>query len=215
MFTILIASTLALVAPQPPAAPPAGTQPQDRAAGQADKAGQPGQADKALDGQWTIICLEKNGQPMPEAKNMTVKCEGNTITCSAKDGKPAMTLKVVFGQNGTIRVTEQNATGTQPAEAGKPIDTAGRDPAAMGTKSGVYVLTSEFLAVCIHDDARGASDRNGGRGADATPAVDGGRPGAEGGRTGADREGAANGGNPTAKSYCSIVLKRDGAAPAK
>ena len=202
MFTILIASTLALAAPQPPAAPPAGTQPQDRGA---DKAGQ---MDKALDGQWTIVCLEKNGQPMPEAKNMTVKCEGNTITCSAKDGKPAMTLKVVFGQNGTIKVTEQTASGTQPAEVGKPADTAGRDPAAMGTKSGVYVMTSDYLAVCIHDDARGASDRNGGRGAEATPAVVGGRTGAEG-------EGAANGSNPTTKSYCSIVLKRDGAAPAK
>ncbi len=200
MNTLVMTSVLALVALQPPAAPatpaapPADRQPQDRAA----------PADKALDGQWTIVCLEKNGQPMPEAKNMTVKCEGNTITCTAKDGKPAMTLKVVFGQNGTIKVMEQNATGTQPAEAGKPADTAGRDPAAGGAKSGVYVMTSDFLAVCIHDDARGA----GGRGADATPAVDGGRPGA-------DREAAATGGNPTAKSYCSIVLKREGAAPAK
>lgn len=197
MNTLVMISVLALIALQPPA-PPADRQPQDRAAS----------ADKSLDGQWTIVCLEKNGQPMPEAKNMTVKCEGNTITCSAKDGKPAMTLKVTFGQNGTIKVTELNATGTQPAEAGKPADTAGRDSAAMGTKSGVYVMTSEYLAVCIHDDARGASDRSGGRGADATPAVDGGRPGV-------DREVAANGGNPTAKSYCSIVLKRDGSAPAK
>ena len=182
MTTLLIASVLALTAPQQP---PGGAQPQDRAA----------PTDKALDGQWTIVCLEKNGQPMPEAKAMTVKCEGNTITCSAKDGKPAMTLKVVFGQNGTLKVTEQNAEASPAPEPGRPADTAGRDPAS-ASKSGVYVLTSDFLAVCIHDTAARGADRNG-----------------SGDTTAADRVGG--GSNPSAKSYCSIILKREGTAPNK
>lgn len=92
---------------------------------------------KCLDGAWTVVCYEKGGEAQAEAKGMTVKAEAGTIICSVKDGKPAMTLKVVLGPNGTIQVTEVSA------------DTAAPAPAA---RAGVYVLTADFLAVRLNTE---------------------------------------------------------------
>lgn len=103
---------------------------------------------KTLDGAWTVVCYEKDGEPQPEAKGMTVKAEAGMITCSGKDGKPVMTLKVVLGPNGTVQVTEVGA------------DTAAPAPAA---RAGVYVLTQDILAISINEEA----------GADPKPAVAG------------------------------------------
>ncbi|MBY0456409.1 MAG: hypothetical protein K2V38_03665 [Gemmataceae bacterium] len=110
---------------------------------QADAPQRPGAADDnknkpaiPLDGTWTVLCAEKDGQPMPDAKNMTVTARGDTITCAGKDGKPAMTLKVEFGPNATIKVKE--TTGAAGSE--KTAD-----------KVGVYVLTQDFLSLCVHD----------------------------------------------------------------
>ena len=69
-----------------------------------------GVAGRSLDGAWTVVCYEKAGQPQADAKGMTVKAEGGTITCSGRDGKPSMTLKVAFGPNGTVQVTEAGGT---------------------------------------------------------------------------------------------------------
>jgi hypothetical protein len=103
---------------------------------------------KSLDGAWTVVCYEKDGQPQPEAKGMTVKADAGTITCSGKDGKVAMTLKVAFGPNGTVQVTEAGADATVPAT-----------PA----RAGVYVLTQDLLAISVNEEA----------GADPKPAVEG------------------------------------------
>lgn len=196
MNILLLTAALGLVAPQAPAAPATPAAPQDRAAAAPDK---------SLDGQWTVVCFEKAGQPMPEAKNMTVKCEGNMITCSGKDGKPTLAMKVTFGPNATIRVTELGSDAKPGAEvkpgevqqvggADRPGDAAGR----AGTRAGVYVLTQDYLAICIHEDAAGA-------------------------REGAPREAAqpdeanrASAGNtPSTKSYCTVILRREGAAQNK
>ena len=93
---------------------------------------------KCLDGAWTVVCYEKGGEAQPEAKGMTVKAENGTITCSGKDGKPAMTMKVVIGQNGTVQVTEVSA------------DTSA---AAAPARAGVYVLTNDFLAISLNTEA--------------------------------------------------------------
>ena len=93
---------------------------------------------KCLDGVWTVVCFEKGGEAQPEAKGMTVKAENGTITCSGKDGKTAMTMKVVIGQNGTVQVTEQGA------------DTS---VAAAPARAGVYVLTNDFLAISLNTEA--------------------------------------------------------------
>jgi hypothetical protein len=73
-----------------------------------------------------------------EAKGMTVKAKGGAITCSGKDGKAAVTLKVVLGPNGTVQMTEVSADTTAPAAA---------------AKAGVYVLTTDFLAISLNAEA--------------------------------------------------------------
>jgi uncharacterized protein (TIGR03067 family) len=98
-------------------------------------------ADKAsvnLDGNWTVVAIEKNGQPVEDAKNMTVMAKGNTFTCTGKDSKPAMTWKIEFGGQGTVSVQVQEGDG-----------------AAMA-KKGVYVLTKDMIALCLHAEESAA-----------------------------------------------------------
>ena len=90
---------------------------------------------KCLDGAWTVVCYEKGGEIQTEAKGMTVKAESGTITCSGKDGKTAMTMKVVFGPNGTVQVTEVIA-----------------DTPAAAAKAGVFVLTTDYLAISLNTE---------------------------------------------------------------
>ena len=101
----------------------------------------------SLDGNWTVLAAEKDGKPMPDAKNMTVTAKGNTVTCSGKDGKPATTMKVEFGPNGTITVHETSAS-------------AGTDKAT--EKKGVYVLTDNYFSLCVCDcgEKAGAEPKN-------------------------------------------------------
>jgi uncharacterized protein (TIGR03067 family) len=96
---------------------------------------------KCLDGAWTIACFEKNGEPQADHKGMVVKVTDGTITCSGKDGKPAMTMTAVLGSNGTIRITETDSS----------------NPNNNKTKSGVYVLSKETLAICVHGDKTGGT----------------------------------------------------------
>jgi len=98
---------------------------------------------ESLDGNWTILAIEKDGQPMADAKEMTVTIKGDTITCNGKDGKKSMTMRVEFGQKGTVKVTDT----TNAAPGDKPE-----------AKEGVYIHTHDFLSVCVHK----AGDRPGG-----------------------------------------------------
>ncbi len=126
----------------------------------------PRTADRAtqtsLDGNWTIVALEKDGQPVAEAKNMTVMAKGDTITCSAKDGKPAMSWKVSFADMGTVKVTATEGDNAKPTES-----------------SGVYVLTNDMLALCLHNSKNDKTE--------PTTVTSG----------------------PNQKSHCSIILKRE------
>ena len=99
---------------------------------------------KSIDGAWTVVCYEKGGEAQADAKGMTVKADAGIITCAGKDGKGAMTMKVVFGPNGMIQITEVNADTTVPASA---------------AKSGVYVLTEHYLAISLNGDAPAAGGK--------------------------------------------------------
>jgi uncharacterized protein (TIGR03067 family) len=88
-----------------------------------------------LDGNWTVLAAEKDGQPMADAKDMTVTIKGDTITCNGKDGKKAMSVRVEFGPKGTVKVTDT----TNAAPGDKPE-----------SKEGVYIHTRDFLSVCVH-----------------------------------------------------------------
>ncbi|MBX9626167.1 MAG: hypothetical protein K2X82_20380, partial [Gemmataceae bacterium] len=139
-------ATLFLTAALAVGQPPTGN---DRPAGQpaapgaaADRAAPPGNV--SLDGNWTVVCLEKNGQPVPNAANMTVTVRGNTVTFDAgkATGQPAAgpnqmrAMRLDFGRDGRVYVTEANAdgkfdiapgTGARPDTDRPPPGTAGVD----------------------------------------------------------------------------------------
>ena len=99
---------------------------------------------KCLNGAWTVVCYEKRGEAQPDAKGMVVKADGGTIICSGKDGKPTMTLKVAFGQNNTVQVTEVAADTSAPAAA---------------ARAGVYVLTADLLAISLNAEPAAGADK--------------------------------------------------------
>ena len=124
----------------------------------------------SLDGNWTVVCYERDGQPVDAAKNATVTFKDNTIKFEAKDGTTKMkSMRVEFGKEGTLRITESDSLVS--AEKGARAEQA---------KAGVYVLSKNYLAICVHDET----------------AV----------RDGAATE--RIGGNPSMKSQCTILLKR-------
>lgn len=177
MNAILVASALALLLQQPAEETKPGTKPGATPAGSAQ--------DAKIDGNWKVICLEKNGSPVADAKDSTVTVQGNTIRVAGKDGKQPMTLTLDFADQGKIRVTESNkGEGANPGA--QPANDRGQ------AKQGVYVLTQDFLAICLHDDKAGA----------AQPAQQPAQAGA-----------TASSAQPTAKSYMSIILKREGGNP--
>jgi len=191
MYSLLTAALIATLTPaqqqnQPnrPGQQPATPQGQQR----------PGDASPhSIDGNWTVICLEKNGQPVAEAKNVTVSIRDNVVTFTSpantaeRDRMKAMRLD--FSGEGKIRVTEAGADGkfANTAPGAAPGTTTGAAPGSAGNQSkpGVYILTRDYLSVCIHDEQ--------------------------------PREGAAartEVGKPSGKSYCTVVLKRsDSSSP--
>lgn len=192
MYAVLLAIAL-VAADDKPKAPPAGDDKPAMAA--------------SLDGNWMVVCAEKNGQPVADAKNMTVAIKGNVVTCNAPAGstdKAMKAMRLTFGPNATIRVTEANADGkfndTTPDQT--PADGTKPD-ANKGTKSGVYVLTSEYLAICIHEENANSGIRQVG-GTDPATTPPGEKP-----AVGTERS-EANG-KPNGKSYCTMILKRSDA----
>ncbi len=133
-----------------------------------------------LDGTWTVVCIEKNGEAMKDAKDMTVTVKDNTVTCSGKDGKSAMTVKFEFTGPGQAKVTTTDGAATTGTDR--------KEDAKAATKAAVYVLTKDYLAVCVHDDKGSGTDKPG------DPARGG--------------SGAITTAAPTSKSACSIILKR-------
>src|SRR4051794_2729626 len=57
-----------------------------------------------LDGTWTVVSIEKNGEAMKDASAMTVTVKDNTATFSGKDGKQAMSVRFEFTGPGMARV---------------------------------------------------------------------------------------------------------------
>jgi len=133
MYATLLTAVLLAQAPQ------TGTQP-------------PGRDAQSLDGTWTVLCLEKDGQPVPDAKHMTVTIKNNVCTFAGGDEKHAQkAMRIEFGQNGTVRLTEQDA-GTAPGAA------AGDQKHA--AKTGHYILTKDFFCVCLKDNQAAGSGRD-------------------------------------------------------
>ncbi|QEL19223.1 hypothetical protein [Limnoglobus roseus] len=133
-------------------------------------------SNKSIDGTWTVLCAEKDGQPLAEAKDITVTVKDNVFNVRCKDGKE-MSLKMEFTGPGQAKMTEENAPTTNTDAIKK----------SQGPKEAVYVLTNDFLSICVHHD------KNTG---DIKPA------------SATDETGRAS-----SKSYCSFVLKRTDSEP--
>jgi len=190
MYELLLVTLVAL------AASPAQ---QQNVPGQPNTAQAQGQRDSsppmAIDGNWTVVCLEKNGQPVAHAKDVTVSIRDNVVTfnCPAntaeKDKIKAMRLD--FSPGGKIRVTEAGADGKFSNTSTTPgAASPGNAPGSANTeaKAGVYVLALDYFAVCVHDES---------------------------GREGVVPAGARDQvGKPNAKSHCTVILKRaDSSSP--
>lgn len=87
-----------------------------------------------LEGSWTVLCLEKDGQPVPDAKDMTVTLKDGALTCQCP--KTKMTMKIEFTGPGKGKVTAGAAKEGEKAE----------------TKDAVFVMTNDYLAICVHDE---------------------------------------------------------------
>ncbi len=127
----------------------------------------------SLDGNWTVLCVEKEGQPMPDAKKMTCSIANNVVTCKSDAKNDMKSMRLEFGPDATIRVTEMNERGV-----------------AEKAKTGVYVLSKDFLAICLHDSATTTTSA-----------------GTDGERTSRKID-AAFAPTPNTKSHCTIVLRR-------
>jgi hypothetical protein len=102
-----------------------------------------------LNGSWMILCYERDGKPVDEAKNATVTIKDNVISFQAKDGTSKIkSMRCEFIKPGHIRVTEVDS-----------VSTTGTEQA----KEGVVVATKDYLAVCLHDENAGRNE-NAGRG---------------------------------------------------
>lgn len=97
-----------------------------------------------IEGSWTVVSYEKDGQPMAEAKNCTVTIKDNMITFEGKEGKAPKAMRLEFANMGKLRATE--------------IENVSDRPDATKAKDGVFVCTQDFLAVCVHDTD--ATNRN-------------------------------------------------------
>ncbi len=137
---------------QAPDAPPTAT---NRAA--------PVKAEKSLDGNWTVVCYEKDGKPMPEAKDCQVMVKDNVATFTCKDDKNKITaLRLECGDKGTIKATEVANAGSDR----KPGDHA-------KAMTGVCVKTAEYVAICVHPadaNTKTGSETTNDRNAESKPA---------------------------------------------
>ena len=133
----------------------------------------------ALDGTWTVLSAEKNGEAVKDAKDMTVTVKDNVITCNCV--KSGTTMRIEFTGPGKGRVTT-----TEGKETDK---VAAKDGEKAAAKDAVFVLTSDYLAVCVHDEkpSLGVDGKPRDRNTDAAY-------------------------QPSTKGQCTVILKRTDAA---
>ncbi len=110
------------------------------------KTAEKGDKASCLDGTWKVLCAEKNGEAIPDAKDMTVTVKDNTITCNCS--KTGNTMKIELTGPGKARVTATEGKGEVSKGEGKGE-----------AKEATFILTNDYLAVCMHEekDAKSAS----------------------------------------------------------
>ena len=128
-----------------------------------------------IDGQWTIVYCEMDGQKVDPSRSNTLTISGNVATFT-KEGKQCR-VQLNPGRDGMLTATElstdqragaqQDRPGAQPGQPG-----AGTVP-GQGTHRGVYIASQEYLCLCL--EKQGSEPRPAaatGAGAAARPAAD-------------------------------------------
>jgi hypothetical protein len=189
----------------------------------------------SIDGTWTVLCFEKNGQAVPEAKNMTITIRNNVATCSGDEKSRPKAMRLEFGQNGMIRVTELDTTvGTEPGRppeparpgAGRPDagppnadqPDAGRPNAAgdaRNAKTGHYILAKEFFCVCLKDGQSDGARPGGGAIPPAASRIPGEQPVRPAGGADNTQPGTFGTTVPAGKPDAVVIIlkKSDGSSP--
>lgn len=215
-----IAALATLLAATACAAQPDRTARPDKSGQPGTGAGRAGDKAASLDGEWVMVSASHGGTAASGANKMTVTVKGNVVTfggtggtggTGASDKATMKALRLDFGPSGTIRVTAAGAdgkfgtgtgtggtSGTGGDKGGAAGGTGTRPGGAdmPGPTSGVYVLTSGYLAISVFTSG-GTGGTTGGTGT---------------GGTGTAGSGAMSG--PQMSTHMSVVLKRgSGARP--
>lgn len=105
----------------------------------------------ALDGTWSVVSIARGGRSLDGGDKLTVAIKGNVMTFNAAAGAAATggpapagkdqlrAMRLSFGPNGTVRVTEADADGKFDAGLVRPggVVGAGGANATAGTAPGV------------------------------------------------------------------------------
>lgn len=151
MYATLLTALAVLLQPPVQPIPP---QP-----GQAFAPGQPGINQPAmpsatsLDGTWTVLTLEKNGDVVKDMNNKTITVKNGVATFTNGNDKREQ-MRLEFGPNGTLRVTDlsNNADQTNaPPPGAIPGGAAAYNPQQI--KTGVYIMTHNYFSVTLHNNA--------------------------------------------------------------
>jgi len=74
---------------------------------------------QSLDGDWQVLALEKDGRAVEGANTLTVSVRNNVVTFSGgEERNRPQAMRIEFGPNGTVRLTEQGAGDRPGAGAG-------------------------------------------------------------------------------------------------
>jgi len=168
-----------------------------------------------LDGNWTVLCFEKDGQPVEAAKNATVTFKDNMIKFEGKDGTSKVkSMRIEFDRPGHIRVTEMEPTsaGTSTTNRGTTASGSTDNHGAGKAESGVYVATKDYLAICLHDEsAEHGSGTGTGTGTGRSGSGTGGTALGSGSQ-GSQGSQLSSSGFASSKTKCTVILKREGAS---
>ena len=226
MYALLLAAVLG------------GQDPTTRPATGAGDRGRDAAGPVTLDGSWAVVAYERDGSAVDGASSRTVTVRGNTMSFGtgrsgtgagpdAGGGADAAfgTFRMEFGPRGTIRVTElgpgaAGGTGTGGTGTGKGAGT-GRTETGAGTaagadtgiRTGVYVMSRDFIAITLHED-RGGPGTGTGTSRPLTGPVTGTGTKTGTGSTGTGAgtgAGAAAGVGPEMRAYMTLILRRSDA----
>ncbi|MFO0852668.1 MAG: hypothetical protein U0871_29520 [Gemmataceae bacterium] len=144
MTALLLTATLLIQPPQPPTGAGGSRETGTTGRNVPDRGPIAQPATTSIDGTWTVVAFERNGQPVADTAGMTVTVRNNVATFSGGGGRDAgvMPMRFATGSLGTVMVTMGDGPGAASGAGGNGVGDAGRGPSA-GTGSGTGAGTGQ------------------------------------------------------------------------